>query len=115
MKGDDAAGLHVPLVDGERLGGDEVNGNRVARKRVDREHVEILFRFALERKPRIAERQFDGRRAVGKVGEVALRFSDHVRVDVVEAVGVALRAVGGDSSRAKADHADSERVLARME
>ena len=73
VEGDDAAGLHVPPVDAERFRRDEVHGDRVARERVDHQHVELLLRLALERQARVAQRELDGRVAVVKVREVALR------------------------------------------
>jgi hypothetical protein len=67
-----AVGLHVLEVDLDCFARDEVHGNRVAREGVDREHVEVLRRLALERQARVAERQLDGRVGVLEVAEVAL-------------------------------------------
>ena len=86
-----------------------MHGDRVARERVDREHVEVLRRLALEVQPRVAQRDLDRRVAVLQVREVACAMRDHRGIDVVEAVDVALRAVGRERAGAEADHADLER------
>ena len=106
---DDAAGLHVPPIDAERFRRDEVHGYRVARERVDHQHVEILLRLALERQARVAQLDLDGRLAVAKVGEVALRDVEDGRIDFVEAIDIALGSVDGQRAGAEADHADLER------
>ena len=75
MERDDAAGFHVLRVQGERFGRDQVHGDGIARKRVDREDIEIGRRLALERQARVAERRLDVRFAFGEVGEVALAIA----------------------------------------
>src|SRR5438105_11282174 len=71
MEGDDPAGLHVSSIDPERLGGDEVHWNRVAREGVNGKHVEILRRLAFQTEPCIAERDLDRRIALADIAEVA--------------------------------------------
>ena len=99
-------------VDAERLVRDEVQRNGVAREGVDREHVEVLRRLALEREARVAQRQLDGGVGVLEVAELVPGDVDDARVDVVEAIDVALGAVHRDGAGAEADHADLDRVLA---
>ncbi len=110
VEGDDAARLHVPQVDAQRLLGDEVHRDGITRERVHRQHVEALRRLALEVEARIAQHHLDARLAVREVAEFLARHLDHLRIDVVEAVFVALAAVGGQRARAQADHADLHRA-----
>jgi hypothetical protein len=72
VKGDDAAGLHVSPVNSERFGRNEVHGYRVARERVDRQHVELLRRLPFQRQAGVAQRELDRGIAVLKIREVAL-------------------------------------------
>src|SRR3954467_11443370 len=110
MERDDAVALHVLEIDAERLAGDEVHRDGVARESVDREHVEVLRRLSLEREPRIAQRNLDLRRAVGEEAELLPRELHHARVNVVEAVDVAGPAVRRDGSGAQTDDADADRA-----
>src|SRR6266568_2798157 len=114
VEGDDPARLNVPAIDRQCLGGDEVNGYRVAGEGIDRQHIEVLGRLALQIQPRIAERDLDGRVALADEAEVTLGDADHRGVDVVEAVDVTLGAVGRDRSGAEPDDADLQRPKRRV-
>src|SRR6185503_8948109 len=59
VKGDDAAGFHVPAIDRQRLVGQEVDGDRIAGEGVYRQQIEALRRLTLEIEPGIAERCLD--------------------------------------------------------
>ena len=48
MHGDQAVGLHVPRVEGERLPGQQVNRNGIAVEGIEDQHVKILRRFPLQ-------------------------------------------------------------------
>src|SRR5947207_6589242 len=115
MKGDHAARFHVFQVDADRLRRDEVNGDRIAREGIDREHVEALGRLPFEIQSRVAERDFHLRIAVAEIAEVAMRDAGNRRVDVVEPIDIALAAVGGDRAGAEPDDADLERLGPRIE
>src|SRR5581483_1468134 len=104
---DDTVRLHVPKVRLQRLACDQMHGDRVARKRVDREHIEILRRLALQRQARIAERNLDAGTAVPQKSEFAARNADDVGIDVVEAIDVPWPPIGRNGARAEPDHADA--------
>ena len=55
VKGDDAAGLHVPPVDASASEVMRWTGIASLENASTDEHVELLLRLALERQPRIAE------------------------------------------------------------
>ena len=100
----------------EGLHREQVHGDCVAREGVEREDVEILRRLALERQPRVAERDLHLRRAVLEESEFRAGELDHRGVDVVEAEDVARPAVGRERPRAQAHHAHPQgRVLVRVE
>src|SRR5262245_36325117 len=115
MKGNYAAGLHVPPVNSKRLRRDQMHRDRVARERVDDENVELPARFAFEREPRVAEHDLDFRVAVLQVRKVAAGDGQNVGIDLVEAEHVVLRTPGGKGARTEADDADLERRDARMQ
>src|SRR6202158_5971981 len=91
-----------------------MNGYRIARKGIDGKQIESLRRLALKVEPRVAKRRLDGRVAVPEIGEVAVGNDDHRGIDVVEAVDVALAAVGRKRSGAEPYHSDLERAGGRM-
>src|SRR5438445_715544 len=113
MERDDAVRRDMAQIHAERLARDQVYRDRVAREGIDRQHVEALRRLALHGEPRVAQGNFDARRAVGEKAELALCQRDHVRIDVVEPVDVPLAAVRRDGPGAQPDHADAERPVLR--
>ena len=113
VEGDDAVGLQMPLVHRHRLGGDQVDRHRVAGERVHCEHIEVLRRLALQRQPRIAKHTLDARRAVFQKAEFAIGQLEHLRVDFINAIGVASAPVGCERAGTQADEADPARRIGR--
>ena len=95
----------MPEIQREGFPGQQMHRNRVARKGVHSQHVEILRRFAFERQPRIARRDLDARRRIAQKRELASGDGDHLRIDFVEMKFVARLAIGAESARAQADRA----------
>src|SRR6478735_4229571 len=99
----------MSLIDLECLERDEVDGNRIARKRVDDDDVVSLRLFVGHRDAGIANHDIDVGRGAAEIGELFSRYVLHSGVDVVEANVVARLAVRGDRPSAKSDDADSPR------
>src|SRR5206468_885808 len=88
MHGEDSARLQMPQIGFKGLHREQVHRDRVTGKGVERENVEILRAFALERQSRVAERHLDLRRAVLQKSEFRAGELDHSGIDVVEAKDV---------------------------
>ena len=73
--------------------------------------IEVLRRLTLEGQACIAQRQLNRRLAVLEKGEVAIGDGDYVRVDVVDAVNVVLRAVDIEIHAGATDVAGHRRAL----
>ena len=112
VKGQNAARVQMFSIDGQRLGGEEVDRNGVARECVDNEDVEVLRGFASKGRARIPFHDLHLGGRIADVGEGVLRDGDYRRIDVVEADVVAGTPVSGDGSGAKADDADVARANA---
>ena len=89
------------------FGCEQVHGNRVARKGVDHQHVEVFRRLVLEPEACIAFDDCDGGLGVGEVGEVRASERDDLWVYFVEAELVAVMAVAGERTCAESDDACS--------
>src|SRR5215510_15112777 len=97
-------------VDGECLRGQEMYRDRIARERIDRQHVEPLRRLALERQAGVAEHDLDLRRRVREIRELVSRELDHLRVDLVDAERVARAALRSEPAGTETDHPDPHRA-----
>ena len=110
VKRDHAVGLHVPQVDGERLARDEVH--RVS-SRSRRRRSPARRTAAAARAPSRAARRPARSRSVAllslRIGELAPRDVDDLRIDLVEAVDVARAAVDRERAGAEPHHADPAR------
>src|SRR5438445_8921827 len=85
MDGQNSGRLEVPEIELERLGGEEMDGNRIAREGVDRQYVEILNRLALEREPGVSHRDIELGFAIAQVEELLLGDAYDKGVDLVVA------------------------------
>src|SRR5450759_1084479 len=92
-----------------------MDGNRVAREGVDRKDVEVLapalFQLPFQDEARVAERDLDPGRAVLQIGEARSRprrEPEDVRIDLVEAHGVAGLSIPRDRCHTEAHYAGAE-------
>ena len=97
-------GGQVLGVDLEGLAGEQMGGNGVAAEGVQHQDVELpLRRLALQREPAVAHANLDRRPApagVAQIGEILAvvgQLFDR-RIDLVEAIAVALAGVSGDGA-----------------
>ena len=111
MHGQHAVGLEVLEVQRKGLAGEQVNGHRVARKRIDHQHVIALGAFALKLQAGVAQDHFGAGSGVAQVSEFLLGHLDHQGVDVVQAVLVARTPIGDQSTHAHTHHAHFDRAL----
>ncbi len=105
----------MPLVQRERLRGDEMHWDGVARERVQHDHVVPLRRLGGQRHASIARHHFDAGGRVANVREEVSRHRLDGRIDVIKANHVAWTAVGRHRAGAESDHSDAARAIAAAE
>ena len=115
VEGEDAAGSEVALVEGDGLGGEQMQRDGVAGECIDDQHVEVLRRLAGERGARVAFHDVDLGGGFADIGEEILGDGRDGGIDLVKADAIAGLAVGGDGSHAEADDADVARAALAAE
>src|SRR6185312_14035044 len=100
MNGENPIRFQMTEVQRNRLPGEQMNGDGITGEGIDSQNVELLRRFLLQRKPRVAERHLVPGRRFAKVREQAIGDADDVGVDLVEVEIVARLSVSGECSRA---------------
>src|SRR5580704_13578067 len=98
----------MPEIEGERLAGQQMDGDGVARKSVHRQDVVVLRRLPLHGEPSIPKHHFHLPLRFGHKTELAARYADHQRIDVVKAVDIAWPSVRGYRARTQTDHANTQ-------
>src|SRR3954454_16286892 len=106
MHGQETVGLQMSPVQLESFSGEQMDGDGIARERVDGQNIELFRRFAFEREPGITWNNGVRGGAILQERELIYRDAYHVRVNFVERVPIGRPPIGGQRSRAKADHAD---------
>src|SRR5690349_23769996 len=64
--------------------GEQMHGDRVSRKRVDRQNIEFLREFAFERQPRVSWNDLGFCGTLSEVRKPVLRDFDDLRIDLVK-------------------------------
>lgn len=95
VEGEDAVRCEVSLVEGDCLGGEQVERDGVSRESVDDEEVVVLSWFGGERGAGIAFGVGEGGGGLAEIGEEVLCDGQDGGVDLVEAEGVSGMSVGG--------------------
>src|SRR5260221_1294576 len=114
VDGEYAVRLQVAQVHRESFARQKVHGNGVAGKVVDRQYIELLRRFILQREARVSQDNVDSRRRIAQVTEGSTRDGDNLRIDFVEAEVVAGLAIRRQRAPAQANRADALRVGATV-
>ena len=92
----------------------QVNGNRVPRKRIQHQDVEPLRPFEFESQPRVSGHLSLAGAAILEECEVLLSHRDHVGIDFVEPVCIAGLSVRRECSDSEADDAHVLRLAGAM-
>src|SRR5260370_41424005 len=102
MDRQDAVRLQVAEVDRECFLREQMNGNGVSGEGIDGQQIEILAGFAFQRKPAVADNNFDLGAGIPQKGELGLRDPYDQVIDLVKAIIVAWFAVNRQSAGAEA-------------
>ena len=90
---------------------DQMHRDGIAGKRIDREHVELIVRLALQRQTGITQNHTHLRFAIGQVGEMFACEALDFDVDFIDAADVTFATIRGHCAHTQADHADALRVV----
>src|SRR5712671_2442802 len=74
----------MALIDIKRLFGQKMNRNGITAECVQGEHIKLLRRIALHRKPSITERNLDFALTTRRILESRCREALHLRIDFVD-------------------------------
>src|SRR5258705_5687503 len=88
--------------------------DRVAGKRVDRQHVELLRLFILQGNACVSKDNVDPRGRVAEIAERSLRDGNNLRIDFVKAKIIAGFSVSRQRTSAQSNRADAFRIRAAM-
>src|SRR6185436_8035508 len=96
----------------ESLNGEQMDRNRIARKRIHREQAEVLSRFALEPQARIAQHDVEVRQTVVQEAELRLGEVQDQRIDLIVTDAIAGSAEYSQSSSTQTNDIEVHRAVA---
>src|ERR1700721_1943386 len=88
-----------------------MHGNGVSRKGIDSQHIKLLRRFALQRKPCVTQNDFNLRGTLLKERKPAICYRDDLWIDFVKTERIARLPIGCERSRAQANHSHTFRPV----